>query len=277
MSETRRGNLLLAQHATIRARLRHRPRARGSILASMQMDEATWVEADRAWSAYLDGAAGRGQLAEVAAWQSVFAAARAELEAEGDAPQAPAVTPPPAPPSSPQSPQAAALRASSAAVPTYLQGHREPALGPPLAFVPPAPESPRPRSRPHPTTTIVASLPASPTPLPFARSDVPNAPASSSSAVAPRVPTGTMPLETPDPAAGSDRLEGFSLDEYAKLEAELALFPAHRAEVLVRHRLAGEDHYRHIATTWKRCIAEQGLSSTYIGLYARHRQARSRG
>lgn len=272
MSDTRRGNLLLAQHATIRARLRHRPRARASILASMQLDEAAWAEADREWSVYLDGAAARGQLAEVAKWQSALAAARSELEAEVDAPVAPVVAPPPAPPSSPQHPAGLV-----SAVPTYLQGYREPTAFVPAAPIPPAPDTPRPRSRPHVTTTMVAPSPAGPTPLPFARVEMPSVPPSSGSSGSSRVPTGTMPLEIPDPSSAPDRLEGLTLEEYAKLEAELAAFPGHRAEVLIRHRIAGEDVYRHIATSWKRCIAERGLSSTYIGFYARHRQPRSRG
>lgn len=299
MSDLRRGNLLLAQHATLRAQLRARPRARARILAAMQLDEATWAQADREWSAFLDGAAGRGQVAELVAWQAAFAAARAELEAEVEAEPdkgvaAAAAPPRVAPPAPPSSPQPIVQLHGAAARPTYLQqglpsaptasaaftspaSPSTPLPAPP--YIAPGPDSPRPRSRPHPTSTMVAPAPASaPTPLPFGRVDLPSAPPPSNPALSPRVPTGTMPLETPSSSTAPDRLEGLSLEEYARLEAELAAYPAHRTDVLGRYRIPSEEHYRHIATSWKRCIAELGLYSTYIGLFARHRQAaRPRG
>lgn len=154
----------------------------------------------------------------------------------------------------------------------------QPTPNPMAATLPaPAPSTPAPSYRAQ-TMPVPEVLPKSPAPRPRSAS-------SSTLAIDPQMVAEAMRGALPfDEKAGVDapqpetietrKVEGLSINDYAKIVADLSVQGSDRFTVLQKHGM-DETSYRRIAETWDKLLVEGGYSDRYMRLVAQHRKTAS--
>jgi hypothetical protein len=272
--------------------LKRRPEEREKILEAAKLDPAVWARCDDHWSGVLSGDLAEGELDRARIYSRCCAD---ELEARRvakEAPERPVASPSPEPPAAVLAPPEPAP--PPVAVPSYLHQPSPLPVRPPAApalsetFGPlPAPLAPLPfGDQPAPAfLEELVSGPKASAPVQSGETLGVGAAAIKASEVLPFEAQSRAPAEQkasppgaepPGLGAGQGSAEepyGLTLEQYASLWAELAMFPERSASVLARYGLPDEDARKKLNDAWgKRFMKQPALRRTWMELCARYRE-----